>query len=81
MPQELGRKDTNICNKLKKPSAANPHALSSLFPSNSASAQKQPNHDPNVFDPTAESIATASQKRKEGYQIKEHKSYNLKAAL
>ena len=61
MPQELGRKDSN---KLKKPSAANPHALSSSFSSNSASAQKQPNHDPNVYDPTAETIATASQKRK-----------------
>ena len=60
--QELGRKGTNICNKLKKPSAANARALSSLFPSSSASAQKRPN--PNVFDPTAECIAIASQKKK-----------------
>ena len=57
--QELGRKGTNICNKSN---AANACALSSLFPSSSASAQKRPN--PNVFDPTAECIATASQKKK-----------------
>ena len=42
---------------MKKPSA---HALSSLFPSSSTTAQKRPSH----FDPTAECVATASQKKK-----------------
>ena len=59
MQQELG-KGTNLCNKLKKPSATNACALSSLFPS--SSAQKRPN--PNVFDPTEQCVAIVAQIKK-----------------
>ena len=49
-----------MCKKIKKPSEADARVLSALF--SSSSTQKREN--PDMFDPTAECVATLSQKKK-----------------
>ena len=59
----------SVCSNLGKPSAANAHTLSSLFPSQ----QPVKRIRSDVFDPLADCVASAAKRKKKAVRIKPRK--------